>query len=106
MKRPGKCANKRAYSTRGAALAVAERMYFQGNKRLALYECPTCLDFHLTTKYCNLQSKISVWKNRRIAKAEKVKRYKEYGIWNRIFKIFARLDYSLWVWKNLKLLSK
>ena len=48
MKRKNKCANKKAYSTKGAAESAIEKSYSNYNVRLRYYECPTCLDFHLT----------------------------------------------------------
>ena len=51
MKRKNKCvASKRAYATTDECLAVMKRVYKQKKVKLWYYECPVCLDFHLTSK--------------------------------------------------------
>jgi len=54
MKRFGKCVNKKAYGHRSLAISVAASWYKKDGSMFGVYECPTCLDFHLTSKYCNL----------------------------------------------------
>lgn len=49
MKRAGKCVNKKAYSFKDEAQKVAHKVEKQTRKIYRVYECPTCLDFHLTT---------------------------------------------------------
>lgn len=50
MKRKNKCvASKKAYSTRSECLKIINKFLKQG-RRLRYYECPVCLDFHLTSK--------------------------------------------------------
>ncbi len=62
MKRANKCVSKRSYTHRSAALAMACWMYREQGLRTAVYECPTCLDFHLTTKWCNTSRYHKRWK--------------------------------------------
>lgn len=50
MKRKNKCANKKAFNTIDKCNKAIRRSYVQGNVMLRYYECPTCLDFHLTSK--------------------------------------------------------
>ena len=51
MKRRNKCvATKRAYATTDECLKVIKRVYNQKMIKLRFYECPVCLDFHLTSK--------------------------------------------------------
>ena len=52
MKRRGKCISKRTFAYRDDALKFAKRQYKLYGRVMAVYECPTCLDFHLTSKYC------------------------------------------------------
>lgn len=50
MKRAGKCVNKKAYAYKSHALQIARKQYLEYGIKSSVYECPTCLDFHLTTK--------------------------------------------------------
>ena len=61
MKRKGKCVNKKSYSHRNVALNVAATWFKKDGSKLGIYECPTCLDFHLTSKYCNLEHYHAQW---------------------------------------------
>ncbi len=57
MKRAGKCINKKAYAFRSDAIDVAKKIYTKKGLLLSVYECSTCLDFHLTSKYCGSKMK-------------------------------------------------
>ena len=61
MKRFGKCVNKKAYRHRSLAISVAAAWYKKDGSMFGVYECPTCLDFHLTSKYCNLEHLHKRW---------------------------------------------
>lgn len=61
MKRAGKCVNKKAYPYTYLAIEVAKQQYINHGAVLGYYECPTCLDFHLTSKYCNLRHLHKEW---------------------------------------------
>jgi len=62
MKRPGKCVNKKAYAYKGQAINAAKNRYLSNGVHLGMYECPTCLDFHLTSQYCNLKHLHEGWR--------------------------------------------
>ena len=61
MKRKSKCVNKKSYRHRNVALNVAATWFKKDGSKLGIYECPTCLDFHLTSKYCNLEHYHAQW---------------------------------------------
>jgi hypothetical protein len=61
MKRAGKCVGKVAFKKYTHALNRAKHWYKEGQIEYGIYECPTCLDFHLTSKYCNLQEYHLSW---------------------------------------------
>lgn len=61
MKRVGKCVGKKAFRYRSMAMRSASKWYKEKGIQLGIYECPTCLDFHLTSKYCNLKHKHRKW---------------------------------------------
>ena len=67
MKRAGKCVNKVAFRRYDYALTRAKHWYKKANIEYGIYECPTCLDFHITSKYCNLQEHHLRW-NRSLIK--------------------------------------
>jgi hypothetical protein len=50
MKRKNKCANKKKYSTISLTKEVIKKSYLERGVKLRHYECPVCLDFHLTSK--------------------------------------------------------
>lgn len=50
MKRKNKCANKKAYNLVSKIKKQIKKTYFNNGVMLRYYECPTCLDFHLTSK--------------------------------------------------------
>lgn len=68
MKRVGKCVNKKAYPYIYLAIEVAKERYISHGNELGYYECPTCLDFHLTSKYCNLKHLHKKWQDIRDSK--------------------------------------
>ena len=51
MKRANKCITKKAYYTTDQALRAARIIYDSRRLKLRYYECPTCLDFHLTKSH-------------------------------------------------------
>jgi len=65
MKRLGKCVGKKTFAFIEQAEAQVIRNFVYGNKTLGIYECPTCLDFHTTSKYDN-RSRILSAKCKRI----------------------------------------
>lgn len=72
MKRPGKCVEKKAYAHKSKAFKVAKRMFLKrGCNVVGVYECPTCLDFHITTKYCNIPTKLRKWAKEDVAKKDR-----------------------------------
>jgi hypothetical protein len=58
MKRTGKCVGKQTFSHRREAEAKIIHNFATGRKAFGIYECPTCLDFHLTSKYDNRSDKL------------------------------------------------
>ena len=77
MKRAGKCVNKRAYSYQLIALEVAKKMYLQTGTKTAIYECPSCLDFHITSKVCNTHHLHDTWKREGLVVKKKTKQKKQ-----------------------------
>ncbi len=61
MKRRNKCLIKKAYAWKHAALDAAAKAYKERGVELGIYECPVCLDFHLTSKYCNTKHYHKKW---------------------------------------------
>ena len=57
MKRANKCVGKVAYSHKSQCITKILRLYETRGQRLRYYECPTCLDFHLTSKNADEQFK-------------------------------------------------
>lgn len=54
MKRKNKCvASKKPYKTASICLEIIRNAYLLRNTKLRYYECPVCLDFHLTSKKVN-----------------------------------------------------
>ena len=80
MKRAGKCANKRKYPYKSLTIDMAHWKYINENIHLGVYECPTCLDFHLTSKYCNLKHLHKDWekvRNTWTGSREEIKKKRE-----------------------------
>jgi hypothetical protein len=51
MKRANKCvASKKSYFSKTTCLRVIEKVYKTRKVKLRYYECPVCLDYHLTSK--------------------------------------------------------
>ena len=50
MKRKNKCANKKKYNYRHKAEKASLQSFKLRGIPTRIYECPTCLDFHLTSK--------------------------------------------------------
>ena len=48
-----KCRKKRAFSDRRAAEGVVLKNFLNNREAYGIYECPLCLEFHLTSKYDN-----------------------------------------------------
>lgn len=67
MKRKGKCVGKKSYKYKHVAINAAAQRYKHHGQELGVYECPTCLDFHLTSKYCNLSHRHNDWLKKHIA---------------------------------------
>ena len=57
MKRKNKCVGKVTYSHKSQCITKILRLYETRGQRLRYYECPTCLDFHLTSKNAEKQFK-------------------------------------------------
>jgi hypothetical protein len=89
MKRAGKCAGKRKYAYKNLAVDVARWKYVNQGIVLGVYECPTCLDFHLTSKYCNLKNKHERWE-------------KEKHLWTKSFESIRKEQRKLKNNKNKK----
>ena len=93
MKRPGKCVGKRKYAHYSTACQTARHKFLNEHIALGVYECPTCLDFHLTSKYCNLTHLHKRWlksvakpkpvvkKKKAIKKVEPIKKVKPKVKW-------------------------
>ena len=62
MRRVGKCIGKQVFSNKESALQVCYKRFVATNQVLGVYECPTCLDFHLTSKYCNIEEHYTNWR--------------------------------------------
>lgn len=58
MKRAGKCVGKKAFAFEVQAEAQIIRSFVYGCNILGIYECPTCLDFHTTSKYDNRSNEL------------------------------------------------
>jgi len=70
MKRKNKCvATKRAYATIDECLVVIKRILIQTGQLKTFYECPVCLDFHITSK----GSKADRAKVRKLLRVDKAK---------------------------------
>ena len=57
MKRKNKCSGKVAYSLKSTCVKKIIRIYKNTKVKLRYYECPTCLDFHLSSKNIGEQFK-------------------------------------------------
>jgi hypothetical protein len=68
IKRAGKCVGKKSYAYSHYAIEVARIQYLKHGVELGFYECPTCLDFHLTSKYCNLKHVHKKWEQKGLEK--------------------------------------
>ena len=76
MKRPGKCIGKVPFSDKRLAIASAEKHYRLHGKKYGVYECPSCLEFHLTSKYCNLTHLHQHWGETPEQKAQRARENK------------------------------
>ena len=104
MERANKCVGKKAYAYKDKAISVGVLMYEKHGTRMAVYECPTCLDFHLTSKWCNLQQYYKPVVKKGNAKKMKVRRYKT-NLQNRkrfIYNVFSQIDYPQFLFLALK----
>jgi len=57
MKRANKCVGKVAYSHESQCIHKILKLYKTKGQKLRYYECPTCLDFHLTSQNVDEQFK-------------------------------------------------
>ena len=57
MKRKDKCVGKVAYSQKSQCIHKIIKFYETKKIKLRYYECPSCLDFHLTSKNADEQFK-------------------------------------------------
>lgn len=76
MKRKGKCVGKVAFSSWFSAQDVARKHYLSNRRILSIYECPKCLDYHLTSKAktCNLAHLHDQWVINEVNTKEKRKK--------------------------------
>lgn len=99
---------KRKYAYRDKAELVAIKMYNLYGTKMAVYECPSCLDFHLTSKWTNLQHLYIEIDKAKITKASKRQRKRHNLKRNRAIKqrvllhIFSQFDYPQFMWKSVK----
>jgi hypothetical protein len=77
MKRPGKCVGKRKYAHYSTACQMAKWKLLNEHIELGVYECPTCLDFHLTSKYCNLKHLHKRWQKTPALPREEIKKQRK-----------------------------
>lgn len=62
LKRPGRCVGKYSFSYLTKAQGQVRKNYVWwlrskwGKPALGIYECPTCLEFHTTSKYSNMSN--------------------------------------------------
>jgi hypothetical protein len=80
MKRRNKCvATKRAYATTDECLREMKRTYYKSKVKLRYYECPVCLDFHLTSKGTPQQmyDVQKIWRNE-VLKKNIARKYQEF----------------------------
>lgn len=68
MKRANKCVGKKRFNNKGLALAVCKKHWLKRGRKFAIYECPVCLDFHLTSKWCNTDYYITRWTKQEVRK--------------------------------------
>jgi hypothetical protein len=69
MGRKNKCvAYKKAYYFKDTALRVMKRAYLERGHKLRMYECPICLDIHVTHKNVTDHSIFRQWDKEEIAR--------------------------------------
>lgn len=78
MKRFGRCIGKKAFKYRISAIEHAKRYYLTKGIKLGVYECPTCLDYHTTTKHVNLAHLHKEWEAEPVLKRPKTRKYHRY----------------------------
>lgn len=94
MKRAGKCVNKKAYTFHKAAEDVSIRAFKKWGVYTKVYECPTCLDFHLSSKRVDSQTRlkldISTGKARKASTLQANKRKKRSRVaWRVVHKLLV-----------------
>jgi hypothetical protein len=97
MKRKRKCIEKKSFGTLFEAKKVTYKVWLKYHQKLNVYECPICLDFHLTKQ----STKIGCLLNQKIEKTlidivKPVKKKKQLAVYiiarkrkNKSLKIFA-----------------
>ena len=84
MRRSGKCVGKKLFAYRTDAEAQVIKNFIFKAPAFGIYECPTCLDFHTTSKYDNrsneLRSKCKFMRSRYWAKVN-VAGYERALLW-------------------------
>lgn len=107
MKRENRCViDKKAYAYRSAALKVAKTAYLERNEKLKIYECPVCLDFHLSSQgKSNLEEYYEKWKPTKVVGKSHAKntRKKNNLRYRRrlVVRTFATIDFSSNLWIKL-----
>lgn len=56
-----KCIGKAAFSHKEKAIRSAKKWYIKKGLEMGYYECPKCLDYHLTSKWSNLSHRHKKW---------------------------------------------
>jgi hypothetical protein len=100
MKRHSKCVNKKPFVYRDEALTVAKKMFLNQGIKSAIYECPACLDFHLTTKWCNTRSYHQRWLREKKPKVTTIKKPKKLPPPGKKYPILPR-DKQVVVFKHI-----
>lgn len=96
MKRRNKCiAYKKAYSTTDDCIRVIRKVFKHKKVKLRYYECPICLDFHLTRSNANIQfNKLyTEWKTENKLRDSRQRIAKQY---RQFEELFNRMNHKLY----------
>lgn len=109
MKVINRCTGKKKYAFKHKAINSIKKHYLKNGVKLRMYECPVCLDFHLTKRHPEPDDfyKAFLPKKNTLTKRQKKRRRQTTNRKIRMqffIDFFSKVDYPQNMWKSIKYL--